>query len=70
VEWKIIIPPEELEITVRSLLDDHEFWTPKTTGIHYWEGPVQVSGKRNDSLLSGEGYMELTGYSEAIGGRM
>ena len=33
------------------------------TTVRYWEGAVDVSGKRGDTPITGRGYVELTGYA-------
>ena len=37
--------------------------------IIYWEGQVSIQGVKHDQALSGQGYVELTGYAGSLGGR-
>ncbi|MEM6798839.1 MAG: lipocalin family protein [Planctomycetota bacterium] len=30
----------------------------------YWEGSIEVKGRREDQPVAGRGYLELTGYTE------
>lgn len=60
--------PVQIEIrcgrhTVRTtpLLDDQEITSRRPRTISYWEGLVAVDG-----TLSGRGYLEMTGYAEAM----
>ena len=45
------------------LMDDQEFDSRQSTGAVYWEGAVRVS---RDGAEVGRGYLELTGYAEAL----
>lgn len=60
--WKITVPSEKLDLTLTPLLKDQELTTERSTGVSYWEGAVDVS--ENGAKPSGEGYVEMTGYSE------
>jgi predicted secreted hydrolase len=48
-----------LQLDVQPVMDDQEL----RTTVLYWEGAVDVSGKRNGKKLGGRGYVELTGYA-------
>lgn len=50
-----------LELRVRPLLADCELDTAASTGVTYWEGPVEVEGDAR-----GRGYVELTGYADSL----
>ena len=47
------------------LVADCELATGGSTGVTYWEGPVELRGS-----TTGRGYAELTGYSGSMGGRL
>jgi predicted secreted hydrolase len=57
--WQISVPGLDLQLDVQPVMDDQEL----RTTVLYWEGAVDVSGKRNGEKLGGRGYVELTGYS-------
>jgi predicted secreted hydrolase len=57
--WRISVPGQGLSVDVEPVLDDQEL----VTNVRYWEGAVDVSGRRNDQPVSGRGYVELTGYA-------
>jgi predicted secreted hydrolase len=63
--WSVNIPPLAMTLEIVPLLSDQEF----TGSYTYWEGAVQVTGQQNDSLRTGFGYVELTGYSGSMGGK-
>jgi predicted secreted hydrolase len=33
--------------------------------VHYWEGAVDIQGTASGKPVSGQGYVELTGYTPA-----
>ena len=37
-----------------------------STGVTYWEGSVSIDGTKNDNPVTGDGYVELTGYAGAF----
>ena len=63
--WTISLPAERLELTLRPTVADQELDTRATTGVVYWEGSQTVSGTRAGTPITGEAYVELTGYGQA-----
>jgi predicted secreted hydrolase len=57
--WRINLPQRGITLTVRPRLADQEM----LTSFRYWEGAVEISGKRHGTAIAGEGYVELTGYA-------
>ncbi|MDH3429536.1 MAG: carotenoid 1,2-hydratase [Gammaproteobacteria bacterium] len=57
--WLLRIPRFDLELTVTPVISDQELFTT----VRYWEGAVDVEGKRDQLPVEGRGYVELTGYS-------
>jgi predicted secreted hydrolase len=51
----------EMHWRLAPLMDDQELDSRDSTGALYWEGAVTLSGSGN-----GRGYLELTGYSNAV----
>ena len=45
------------------MFDDQELETRGSTGITYWEGAVTVT---EAGRMIGRGYLELTGYAQAM----
>lgn len=58
--WILSVPSEGLELTVAPVMSNQELFTT----VRYWEGAVDVSGRRNGQPIDGRGYVELTGYAE------
>jgi len=60
--WRLGIPASGVNLDVRPLLLEQELQTPGTTGITYWEGACDFSGRVGDVTTQGRGYVELVGY--------
>jgi predicted secreted hydrolase len=56
--WRLTVPGQKLEIEVVPLINDQEL----NVSYRYWEGAVSVNGTKNGKPISGQGYVELTGY--------
>jgi predicted secreted hydrolase len=65
---RIRTPDIALEIV--PLLDDQELRTSRSTQVTYWEGAMSVSGTFAGRAVSGQGYLELTGYAERFAQRL
>jgi predicted secreted hydrolase len=57
--WRLRVHSLALEVTVRPVLADQEL----ETSPRYWEGAVDVSGRREGRAVEGRGYVELVGYA-------
>ncbi|HEV2582905.1 MAG TPA: lipocalin-like domain-containing protein [Ktedonobacteraceae bacterium] len=62
--WLVQIHDAQLYATLTLLpeLKNQELVVYQSTGNSYWEGAVSIVGQDNGSAISGEGYVELTGY--------
>ncbi len=58
--WQVTIPQEDLEVTIEPYIVNQEL----PLSILYWEGAVKFSGSRRGTPVSGNGYIEMTGYAE------
>jgi predicted secreted hydrolase len=45
-------------------LSDQELVVYQSTGNSYWEGAVNIQGQSAGQIVTGEGYVELTGYDD------
>ncbi len=61
--WTVEIPSRGLTLRISPILQDQELDTRHSTGVIYWEGDVLVNGTQNSQPVSGQGYIELTGYA-------
>ncbi len=64
MRWYVIVPGEKLEITLTPSVQEQELNTAAPTGITYWEGTVNIEGTSHGKAVSGQGYVEMTGYCE------
>ena len=64
--WRITVAPLDITLELRPLLADQELMTSKSTQVTYWEGAVAVTGKRGRGTVTGQGYVELTGYAKPL----
>lgn len=62
-KWRVQVPSTNLDLTITPYLAEQEL--PLTTV--YWEGAVRIEGTANGQPISGNGYVELTGYAEQQG---
>ena len=66
VQWHVVIPKLDLDAEITTPLSKQEI--PSRFGPSYWEGAVDVNGKRGADTVRGVGYLEMTGYSAAMRG--
>ena len=64
VRWRARVPEHGIDLEVAGLLPNAELDGSATTGVVYWEGPVEATGSSQ-----AEGYVELTGYAGSLDGR-
>jgi len=60
--WEVSVPGHGLFLTVTPEVRDAENRSSSLAGLSYWEGPVRLAGHGDRQI--GEGYVELTGYTE------
>jgi predicted secreted hydrolase len=65
--WHITIPDATLVIDLVPTVADQELDTRETTGVIYWEGSQTVTASRAGQPVTGEAYVELTGYALPAG---
>lgn len=59
VRWGLAIPGHDLALEVTPAMMNQEL----DLLVRYWEGAVDVRGKRSGRPIQGRGYLELTGYA-------
>ena len=62
VQWRVETPSDRFE--VRALLDNQELDSRSSTGAIYWEGLCALHGA--SGAVVGGGYLEMTGYAQAL----
>ena len=58
VAWQLNLPGQELTLQVRPYMQEQEL----NLTVRYWEGAVSVTGNQRETEITGDGYVELTGY--------
>ncbi len=48
-------------------LNDQELSLVASTGVAYWEGMIDVTGRSGGQAVNGSGYLEMTGYHGSLG---
>ena len=62
--WRLSIPSWHLSLLLVPKMQNQELITERSTQVTYWEGAVKVSGQVGERPVTGQGYVELTGYAE------
>jgi predicted secreted hydrolase len=65
-QWTISVPSKDLILEVTPYLADQEL----DASFIYWEGAVRIVGEHAGSAVSGNGYVELTGYAHSMQGQL
>lgn len=63
MKWKVTIPNQQIELEIIPAFPEQELITNRSTRVTYWEGAVSVTGTFKQSPVSGQGYVEMTGYA-------
>lgn len=58
--WRLQVPSEGIDLRITPHLDDQELQLT----VLYWEGAVRIEGTAGGRAVSGDGYVELTGYAD------
>jgi predicted secreted hydrolase len=61
LQWRLVSTELDFDLTVRPSLESQEF----SGTVRYWEGAIEAIGTQGGQAVSGEGYLELTGYDES-----
>jgi len=60
--WSVSVPGADLVLAIEPYLADQEL----NLSYAYWEGAVWIEGERAGVSITGEGYVELTGYAGSM----
>ena len=58
--WRFQMPAEGFDLEITPYISDQEL----DAIVRYWEGAVRIEGISHDAPISGNGYVELTGYAD------
>jgi predicted secreted hydrolase len=59
--WRLQSRDGSVDLQIQPVLKDQEL----RVTVHYWEGAVDIQGTASGKPVSGQGYVELTGYTPA-----
>ncbi len=62
MHWRVFTPAGSFEVLAR--LDDQELDPGVSTGVVYWEGLSDLHDA--SGVRIGRGYLEMTGYAQAL----
>ena len=63
MKWKVTVPSESLELEIAPAFAEQELITNRSTRVTYWEGAVGIRGTARGKVVTGHGYVEMTGYA-------
>lgn len=63
--WRVSVPSAQVSVDIVPWLADQE----NRLSFAYWEGAVRIAGTSGGSTVTGNGYVEMTGYTSTIAGR-
>ena len=66
VQWHIVVSKLEIELEVTTPLRNQELTGNSRMVPNYWEGAIDLKGRRGSAAVAGVGYLEMTGYDRAI----
>lgn len=58
--WRLRMPAEGIDIEIAPYISDQEL----DAIVRYWEGAVRIEGTSAGQSITGNGYVELTGYAD------
>lgn len=63
--WRIVDKAHQLDVTITPVLNDQELAPEQAAyGVAYWEGRCTINGTHLGEPVSGNAYVELTGYDK------
>ena len=62
--WRLSVPSRRLSLLLVPTMPNQELMTDRSTQVTYWEGAVNVTGEVGERHMTGQGYVELTGYAK------
>ncbi len=61
--WQVSVPSQRLNFSVTPAFQNQELFTKGSTGVAYWEGSAIAQGSRYGKPITGQAYVEMTGYA-------
>ncbi len=60
--WIVNLPEPGINLEITPVVADQEIASTRPESAVYWEGKVSVTGTRGGNPVTGDGFVELTGY--------
>jgi predicted secreted hydrolase len=64
-KWRMRLPSQATDLEITPYISNQEL----DVSVRYWEGAVWIRGTYKGQPISGNGYVEMTGYATGSGGR-
>jgi predicted secreted hydrolase len=66
IRWRIAAPSLGIDLEAATPLANQEMTGASRFTPNYWEGAIEVTGKRGAATIRGVGYLEMTGYDRPV----
>jgi len=66
IRWQASVPALGIAVEVRTAFPAPEVTARSKVAPSYWEGAIDSTGKRSGQLMTGRGYLEMTGYDRPV----
>ena len=66
IAWSVTIPQLGLALEIRTPLAKQELAARGKRSPSYWEGAIDIAGRRGEQTIHGVGYLEMTGYDHPL----
>lgn len=63
IKWQVTVPALDCTLNIDPVMQQQELVTSKSTGVTYWEGSCKVTGAAKGKAITGDAYVEMTGYA-------
>jgi predicted secreted hydrolase len=69
IQWRVEVLKLKIALEATTRLESQELAGKGGYTPNYWEGAIELKGKREREPIEGVGYLEMTGYDRAMGTR-
>jgi predicted secreted hydrolase len=65
-QWRVQVPQQQLDVTITPVVTNQELGNKASAEGAYWEGKCTVKGTQYGKPITGQAYVELTGYASRL----
>ncbi|MDH4378466.1 MAG: lipocalin-like domain-containing protein [Vampirovibrionales bacterium] len=65
-QWRVQVPQQQLDVTLTPVVANQELGNKASAEGAYWEGKCRVKGTQFGKPITGQAYVELTGYAKRL----